>query len=88
MARIRELAAGDAAVERLASAAFFAMAATTRSHTRLSSCPRHLGCRADQLRVARTLERHADDEHGRARRKCRGEQQRHACGRLSSSATS
>eukprot|EP00965_Chrysotila_dentata_P137565 4550709-Pleurochrysis_carterae.AAC.1 len=32
MARIRELAAGDAAVERFVSAAFFAMAAATRNH--------------------------------------------------------
>eukprot|EP00965_Chrysotila_dentata_P096639 3193231-Pleurochrysis_carterae.AAC.1 len=32
MARIRELAAGDAVVERLVSAAFFAMAAATRNH--------------------------------------------------------
>eukprot|EP00965_Chrysotila_dentata_P016235 537248-Pleurochrysis_carterae.AAC.1 len=32
MARIRELAAGDAAVERLVSAAFFAMPTATRNH--------------------------------------------------------
>eukprot|EP00965_Chrysotila_dentata_P003909 127728-Pleurochrysis_carterae.AAC.1 len=32
MSRIRELAAGDAAVERLVSAAFSAMAAATRNH--------------------------------------------------------
>eukprot|EP00965_Chrysotila_dentata_P058046 1924627-Pleurochrysis_carterae.AAC.2 len=32
MARIRELAAGDAAVERSVSAAFSAMAAATRNH--------------------------------------------------------
>eukprot|EP00965_Chrysotila_dentata_P114264 3776682-Pleurochrysis_carterae.AAC.2 len=68
MARmIRELAAGDAAVERLVSAAFSAMPAATRNHVAefLPGARGHLRCGADHPHIARALELHADDEHGR-----------------------